>query len=153
MDSPDLRNQAAKKKAPSPRRDGREAAVQYLYVLDLQSEGSLDPAKLAEFWDLRQAKEFVQNFATELLAGIDAHLVEIDTAIRDALQNYSFHRLTTVDRSILRVATYEVLFSDQIPAPAAINEAIEIAKRFGTEESPSFVNGVLDRILQNRAAG
>jgi transcription antitermination protein NusB len=153
MDSPDIRNQAPRKKAPSPRRDGREAAVQYLYVLDLQAEGSLDPAKLAEFWDLRQAKEFVQKFAGELLTGIDQHLGEIDSAIRDALQNFSFHRLTTVDRSILRVATYEVLFSDQIPAPAAINEAIEIAKRFGTEESPAFVNGVLDRILQNRAVG
>ena len=73
---------------------------------------------------------------------------EIDAIIKPELENFSFHRLTPVDRNILRLATYEMRFSDHIPPAAALNEAIEIAKRFGTEESPGFVNGILDTILK-----
>lgn len=148
MDSPSPRDLKPKKKAPSPRRDGREAAVQFLYGNEAQGTVEVTPEKLAAFWDLRDAKPAVREFAEELIRGVNAHLGEIDSMIRTHLENYSLQRLAAVDRNILRLGTYEILFSSHIPPQAAINEAIEIAKRFGTEESPRFVNGILDRILK-----
>lgn len=150
MDSSGSKKSKPKKKAPSPRRDGREAVVQYLYGNDIQSEIDFSDEKIAEFWDIRLAKQFAKDFAAELLSGIRTNLSEIDIAIRDNLENYSFYRLTSIDRSILRLGAYEILFTDYIPPQAAINEAIEIAKRFGTEESPKFVNGILDAILKTK---
>lgn len=149
MDSPSPRDLKPKKKAPSPRRDGREAAVQFLYGNETQSAVvDASSERLAAFWALREAKPAAREFAETLIHGVAAHLGEIDSAIRTRLENYSLHRLAAVDRNILRLATYEILFSDHIPPQAAINEAIEIAKRFGTEDSPRFVNGILDRILK-----
>jgi len=112
------------------------------------------PEKLAAFWELRDARPVVREFAEELIRGVTDHAGEIDSAIRTQLENYSLQRLAAVDRNILRLGAYEVLFSSHIPPQAAINEAIEIAKRFGTEDSPRFVNGILDRILKggNRKA-
>lgn len=149
MDSPSPRDLKPKKKAPSPRRDGREAAVQFLYGNETQSAVvDASPDRLAAFWALREAKPPAREFAEILIRGVAAHLGEIDSAIRMRLENYSFHRLAAIDRNILRLGAYEILFSDHIPPQAAINEAIEIAKRFGTEDSPRFVNGILDRILK-----
>lgn len=148
MDSPPPRDLKPKTKAPSPRRDGREAAVQFLYANDL--EGGLDTSaeKFEDFWSLRDAKPFVREFATQLILGVAAHAAEIDSAIRTHLENYAFQRLAAVDRNILRVGAYEVRYANHIPPQAAINEAVEIAKRFGSDDSPRFVNGVLDRILK-----
>lgn len=148
MDSPPPRDLKPNKKAPSPRRDGREAAVQFLYGNEAQGPLEVTPEKLAAFWTLRDAKPAVREFAETLVRGVVSKTAEIDRAIRKHLENYSFQRLAAVDRCILRLGAYEVLFSDHIPPQAAINEAIEIAKRFGTEDSPRFVNGVLDRILK-----
>ncbi|MEX2580906.1 MAG: transcription antitermination factor NusB [Verrucomicrobiales bacterium] len=150
MDSSDIRNQKPKKKAPSPRRDGREAALQYLYANDIQGEVDFSPEKLERFWELRLAKSFARDFAAEILKGVEKHAAEIDDAIRDTLENFAFERLTAVDRNILRIGVYEILFAEHIPPRAAINEGIEIAKRFGNERSPAFVNGILDRTLKNR---
>ena len=149
MDSPSSRKKKSKK-APSPRRDGREAAVQFLYGIEAQDELLVTTEKLEEFWTLRLTKTLAREFASELTKGVSHHLSEIDGTIRDSLQNYTFERLTSVDRNILRVGSYEILFADYIPPQAAINEAIEIAKRLGNEDSPSFVNGVLDRIHKSR---
>lgn len=124
--------------------------MQYLYANETQS-ASVDhsPERLDAFWALREAKPAVREFAEILIRGVAAHHSEIDSAIRTRLENYSFHRLAAVDRNILRLGAYEILFANHIPPQAAINEAIEIAKRFGTEESPRFVNGILDRILKS----
>lgn len=151
MDSPGSSQKKAKKKAPSPRRDGREAALQYLYGNDIQGEVDYSPERLEEFWQLRQAKSFAREFATSLIHGVRDHQGEIDEAIRETLENFAFQRLTPVDRNLLRVAAFEVLFADHIPAEAAINEAVEIAKRFGGPDSPSFVNGILDKILRTKS--
>lgn len=148
MDSPSPRDLKPKKKAPSPRRDGREAAVQFLYGNEAQGSVEVTPELLAAFWELRDAKPIVREFAEELIHGVTEHLDEIDATIRTHLENYTLQRLTAVDRSILRLGAFEVIFSSHIPPQAAINEAIEIAKRFGTEDSPGFVNGILDRILK-----
>lgn len=147
MDSSNSRKKT-KKKPPSPRRDGREAAVQYLYGNDVQGEVDFSPETLAEFWELRLAKEVAREFATELILGVRDHSYLIDNAIRSNLENFAFQRLTPVDRNILRVGSFEILHADYIPPQAAINEAVEIAKRFGGEESPGFVNGILDRIYR-----
>ena len=150
MSSSHSSSKKPKKKAPSPRRDGREAAVQYLFGSDLRGEIDFTEEALNEFWELRHAKTLARDFARDLVLGIGEHLTEIDSLIRETLENYAFQRLSAVDRNILRLGAYEVLFSDHIPPEAAINEAIEVAKRFGGEESPKFVNGILDRIYQRR---
>ncbi len=152
MDSSKTRSSKQKKNKPSPRRDGREAAVQFLFGCDCQDELHGTPEEMDSFWNLRQARSFARDFGTEIVRGVLSHLPEIDTIIRDRLQNYKFHRLTPVDRNILRVGTYEIVFNDDIPSPVALNEAIEIAKRFGTDDSPKFVNGILDRILKDHPA-
>ena len=144
MDSPPSRDLKPKRKVPPPRRDAREAAVQYLYG----EESGGGPAPLDAFWDLRDAKPEVREFAEQLIAGVAAHRAEIDAAIRAHLHNYTLGRVSAVDRCILRVAAYEILHADHIPPQAAINEAVEVAKRFGTEDSPRFVNGVLDKLRQ-----
>jgi N utilization substance protein B len=132
------------------RREGREAAVQYLYQLDLNArEVSVSPD---QFWDLRTGPKGTGTppktriFAEQLVAGVTAHLAEIDDQIQKYAANYQLHRIAAVDRNILRVAIYEMLHVPDVPPVVAINEAIEIAKRFGGEESGRFVNGILDRL-------
>ncbi|MDA8908805.1 transcription antitermination factor NusB [bacterium] len=150
MDSPDSKKKKPKKKAPSPRRDGREAAVQYLYGNDIQGEIDFSDETLEAFWLLRFAKPAAQDFATLIIGGVRDHLSEIDDAIRGTLENFAFQRITPVDRNILRVGAYEVIFANDIPWQVAINEAVEIAKRFGSEESPGFINGILDNLRKTQ---
>jgi len=129
------------------RRDAREAAVQYLYQRELQGDDS--DAGLPEFYALRGLSPSARRFCESLLAGWAAHRPEIDEAIRRQARNYEFERLSAVDRNVLRIGCHEVLFSDDVPAAVAINEAIEIAKKFSTAESGKFVNGVLDSIRRS----
>jgi len=126
------------------RREGREAAVQFLFFRDLnRGPGSADTTA---FWNLRPATPSVRDFATPLIEGVLLHQTAIDERIREAADNYQLHRIAAVDRNILRLAVYEMFHRDDIPPVVSINEAIEIAKRFGTDESGRFVNGILDRI-------
>jgi N utilization substance protein B len=140
------------------RRQAREIALQILYQLDVQDQLSDDQA-VAMFW-----KSFVvegeeggqgpaldaahRGFAESLVRGVRAHLAQIDAAISSASRNWRLERMARVDRNLLRLAVYELTFSKDVPAKAAINEAIEIAKRFGTGESPAFINGILDKCLE-----
>ena len=132
------------------RREGREAAVQYLYQLDLHGQDL--NASVAEFWDLRTgpsqpaAKPATRAFAEQLVAGVAKHAAEIDELIKKYAANYELHRIAAVDRNILRLAIYEMLHCDDVPPVVAINEGIEIAKKFGSDESGRFVNGILDRV-------
>ncbi|MFA7345376.1 MAG: transcription antitermination factor NusB [Terrimicrobiaceae bacterium] len=130
------------------RRDAREAAVQYLYQRELQADESDE--LLEEFYRLRGLSPSARRFCETLLKGWVNHRVEIDAAIREHARNYEFSRLSAVDRNVLRVACQELLFCGDIPPAVAINEAIEIAKKFSTEESGKFVNGVLDNIRRTR---
>jgi N utilization substance protein B len=132
------------------RREGREAAVQFLYQIDLH--GGEAPLEAAVFWQLRAAPdakpvpEKTRAFAGELVAGVQAHAGEIDALIKKFTANYELHRIAAVDRNVLRVAIYEMLHSHEVAPVIAINEAIEIAKKFGSEKSGGFVNGILDRV-------
>lgn len=130
------------------RRDAREAAVQYLYQRELQADES--DALLTDFYRLRGLSPSARKFCESLLKGWMEHRVEIDEAIREHARNYEFSRLSAVDRNVLRIACQELLFCEDIPPAVAINEAIEIAKKFSTEESGKFVNGVLDNIRKTR---
>jgi N utilization substance protein B len=136
---------------PSPRRDGREAAIQYLFGHETPGESETDEEIFELFWKLRDCKPKARAFAEELIAGVRIHQEAIDESITGALVNFKFARLTQVDRNILRLGAFEICFADYIPPQAALNEAIEIAKRFGTEDSPKFINGVLDRILKENS--
>lgn len=129
------------------RRESREAAVQFLFQSDLNPDANSE--QNAEFWDLRAARstsQKVRSFANELIQGVFANREVIDAEIQKCVANYEIHRLAAVDRNILRIAIYEMLFCDETPPVVAINEAIEIAKRFGGKDSGRFVNGILDRI-------
>ncbi|MCX6966809.1 MAG: transcription antitermination factor NusB [Verrucomicrobia bacterium] len=126
------------------RREGREAAVQFLYQRDLNTGASAET--IEAFWDLRPANKKVRAFGMDIAEGVLAHQADIDARIRQAASNYDLHRIAAVDRNILRIAIYEMLFCPDVPPVVSINEAIEIAKRFGSDDSGRFVNGVLDRI-------
>ncbi len=132
------------------RREGREAAIQYLYQLDLNArEFSAAPD---DFWSLRSSSTKsappakLRAFAEQIVAGVAANLAEIDTKIKKYAANYELQRIAAVDRNVLRVCIYEMLYCNDVPPVVSINEAIEIAKRFGSEESGKFVNGILDRV-------
>jgi transcription antitermination protein NusB len=128
------------------RREGREAAVQLLFYWDLNVRQPLDETGLAGFWQLRTANQATQEFATRVAIGVIAEQEAVDEKISRYTANYELKRISAVDRNILRVAIYEMLFCNDVPPIVAINEAIDIAKKFGTEESGKFVNGVLDRV-------
>jgi N utilization substance protein B len=132
------------------RRDSREAAVQFLYQLDLHQERESHGTD--DFWELRcgpgkaPAPAKMRAFTEQLIAGVIAHLDELDELIKKYTANYELHRLAAVDRNILRMAIYEMLHSPDVAPVIIINEAIEIAKKFGAEKSGGFVNGILDRV-------
>ena len=127
------------------RREGREAAVQFLFCADVNPE--LTPDDLDQFFStIRPASPRVKEFAKTLAAGVCENRVAIDEVIENNTDNYRLDRVSAVDRSILRLAIYEILHREDIPNVVSINEAIEVAKRFGTEESGRFVNGILDNL-------
>lgn len=129
---------------PGKRRLGREAAIQFLYSQEINPEDA--DAEAEAFWAVRPMKPEARAFAEELIVGVQAHLDEIDRLLEAQLENYRLERLAAVDRNVLRLAIHELLHRPDIPNVVAINEAIEIAKRFGTTDSSGFVNGLLDSI-------
>jgi transcription antitermination protein NusB len=130
------------------RRDAREAAVQFLYQLDTHKPADVEKA-LEEFWRQNDSKQNVRDFANDLLRGTLEKKTEIDAKITSLADNWDFARLAVVDRNILRLALYEMLFRTEIPPVVSINEAIEIAKKFSSAESGKFVNGLLDRVKKD----
>jgi len=130
------------------RRDAREAAVQYLYQREIHGDES--DTGLEEFYRLRGLSPSARRFCDDLLRGWMEHREQIDETIRAHARNFEFSRLCSVDRNVLRVACQELLHCPDIPPAVAINEAIEIAKKFSTEDSGKFVNGILDNIRKSR---
>lgn len=124
-----------------PRRRARGALLQVLYGVDT-SGGALEDALI---WVLEEAHLSKANelFVRQLAEGIMAHREEIDVAIQKYAPNWPVHQLAVIDRNILRLAVYEMTLSGETPPGVAINEAVELAKRFGSESSGRFVNGVL----------
>jgi transcription antitermination protein NusB len=129
------------------RRAGRQAAVQFHFWRDLQ--GGDAPDRMDEFWEFCPAKPRVREFAQPLIDGMIAHLPEIDDRIRRYCDNYDIRRISAVDRNVLRLAIYEMLYREDIPPVVSINEAIELAKLLGGGDSGRFVNGILDRVKED----
>lgn len=131
------------------RRQARELALQLLY----QHEFRAAPAEemQADFEGWQGAPEAVREFANELFRGVVHNVVDIDSRLERQTAHWRLERLATVDRNILRLAMYEFLFRPETPPAVVIDEAIEIAKKFGAEESARFVNGVLDGFIKSRS--
>ena len=130
----------------------RELALQFLFQLDFQ--GDEYRAELDRFLDeslagVKGGSE-AKPYARELVDGVVAHRESIDALIREAATNWELERMAVVDRTALRIGCYELLHSDDIPMKVAINEAIELAKRYSTDMSGAFVNGILDRIRKEQ---
>lgn len=126
------------------RRQAREFALQVLYQMDLTN---LEPrAALALFWQNFEPSADTRSFTTELVEGVWRDRDQIDTLITNATEHWRLGRLPRVDLNLLRLATYELLAYPNIAPGVTINEAIEIARRYCSNEAPMFVNGVLDRI-------
>lgn len=129
------------------RRKSRELALQFLYGHDVQ-EGSCGEdvleKELNEFCEYFQSDLKSLPYARQLIAGICAHQMEIDGLLSRSSHNWRVERMAVVDRSILRIAAYEMKYGEDIPATVAINEALEIAKRYAEPDAVGFINGILD---------
>ena len=151
------------------RREARERAVQFLFQHDLNPPEKLDQA-LDQFWDSQRSSVIAGDkgpamwnekielppptteeaatrlFADPLIRGVLENRDRLDDEIKKFAKNWDLHRMAVVDRNILRLAIYEMLFRDDIPPVVSINEAVDIAKRFSTGDSGKFVNGILDKV-------
>ena len=151
------------------RREARERAVQFLFQHDLNPPADLSAA-LGHFWESQRAaaiaedkgvatwgqpvelppptpeEEAIRAFADPLIRGTIEHRDEADGIITKHAKNWELHRIAAVDRNILRLAIYEMLHRDDIPPVVSINEAVDIAKKFSTQDSGKFVNGILDKV-------
>jgi N utilization substance protein B len=138
---------AADSNAMGKRRKAREVALQFLYQLDLH--GAVDPMPYEpEFWQRHPVDPATRAFAESLVRGSKQQQSKIDQLLAQYAEHWDLERMAVVGRNILRMAVYELLWQPDVPPKAAINEALEIAKKFGTTESSRFINGVLDRILR-----
>jgi N utilization substance protein B len=151
------------------RREARERAVQFLFQHDMNPPEDLEAA-LNHFWDSQRAAAIAEEkgmatwgqpielppptaeeaavrlFAEPLIRGALDHREEADALIKKHAQNWDLHRMAAVDRNVLRLAIYEMLYRDDIPPVVSINEAVDIAKKFSTQDSGKFVNGILDKV-------
>lgn len=131
------------------RRLARETALQVLFQRDLTQE-SLDISETVQLWAREfEIPEASVSFAQELVQGSIKYQDEIDKIIASFAQDWTITRMANVDRNVMRLATYEILYRTDIPGRVSLNEAIELAKRFGGEDSAKFVNGILDRVVDS----
>ena len=126
------------------RRKARELALQALFCMDINRD--MSETMLERFCEHFQPPAKVRGFLLRLAGGTIRLRPQIDRIIEDFSKNWKINRMSCVDRNILRLAVFEILFCEDIPQKVSINEAIDIAKRFGTEESGAFINGILDSI-------
>lgn len=151
------------------RREARERAVQFLFQHDLNPPENLE-AELNQFWDSQRAAALedekgpakwgekadlppptvaeaeMRLFADPLIKGVLQHRDAIDERIKKHCRNWDFNRIAVVDRNIMRLAIFEMLYRDDIPPVVSINEAVDVAKKFSTQDSGKFVNGILDKV-------
>ena len=126
------------------RRSSRELALKFLYQFEL-NEGDLDE-QIKLFLERNSSQEDVENFMKELVMSLVSKMKEIDEIIQKYSDHWVLDRMTVIDRNILRIGTCELLFNFSTPPKVVINEAIDIAKKYGNEDSPEFINGILDKV-------
>lgn len=132
----------------SVRRKAREAALQALYKIDLSGGGPTGEG--LELEALAPGTE-ARRYCETLVAGVASNRLALDSAIERHSENWSVERMPVVDRNILRIAAWELLYGKDVPYKVVIDEAVELAKKFGSEESGPFINGIVDRL--RKAAG
>ena len=126
------------------RRRSREFALQVLYQLEITKQGALQAmVQLRENFSPGEGED---EFTKRIVLGVTEHRQEIDRLIEERSENWRLNRMTIIDRNILRIAIFELLYCGDIPPKVTLNEAIDLGKRYGSEESGSFINGILDRI-------
>lgn len=129
------------------RRQAREIALQILFQTEFTPQVSID-----DIFRMTEVKpdSTVKEYADQVIKGVNANKTKIDSKIAEASRNWKIERMAAVDRNLLRMAVYEMLFSNETLEPKiAINEAIELAKIYGNQESSAFVNGLLDQVVRN----
>ena len=126
------------------RRQSREAALKLLYALDITRADVKEVVRAP--WAEALMSDNIRDFTTTLVTGVIRCRDEIDAFIQECSTNWSLERIGLVERNILRFAIYELCFLPDIPPNVTINEAVEVAKKYGTQEAPAFINGILDRI-------
>ena len=130
------------------RRSGREAALQMLFQLEASGVSSDQAVEL--FWRTNEeADPEGKSYADTIVRGVADNLAAIDKRVTAASQNWRLERMSRVDRNLLRLGTWELMFRSDVPRAVILDEAVELAKSFGTDESSGFVNGVLDRIASD----
>jgi N utilization substance protein B len=126
----------------------REVALQLLFQHDHNAQ--VEPAVVRDFLERRLRQPELVRFAEELLNGVIQRRGEIDQRLAQVAENWSVERMAAVDRNVLRIGVFELLCQPDTPTKVIIDEAIELAKRYGSAESPAFVNGLLDRVAAGR---
>jgi len=126
------------------RRRSREFALQVLYQLEITKQGALKA--MVQLKENFSPEEGEDEFAKQIVLGVVERRQEIDRLIEERSENWRLDRMTIIDRNILRIAIFELLCCSEVPPKVTLNEAIDLGKRYGSEESGSFINGILDRI-------
>jgi transcription antitermination factor NusB len=126
----------------------RELALQFLYQVDLRGPEFLDEVRT--FLRDEESDKGTREFALHLIRGTTQHLDEVNELISRVAKNWDIERMAVIDRNVLRMATFELLYCAEIPPKVSINEAIELGKRYSTQNSGGFINGVLDKIKDRR---
>lgn len=134
---------------PQMRRRARERAVQFLFGLDFTRYDW--QTAIEDFWAANPVRPTVKHYAEMLIEGVMTHREEIDRAIAEAVEHWTPERVGRIERNVLRIAVFEMRHRPDVPRTVAISEAIEVAKRYGAEDAPRFINGVLDRIGNGHA--
>ncbi len=131
------------------RTKARECALQILYQIDITKDSAEN--LLPAFWKGKRLESEIRDFATMLVKGVVENTQNIDEVITKYASNWRLKRMAVIDRNVLRLATYELLYCKDIPPKVSINEAIDLAKKYGDIDSGKFVNGILDRINKEEA--
>ncbi len=129
------------------RRKSRELALRVLYQLETNSANP--QIALENYCSIFPYKQEIVSYAEQILLGVRANRVAIDGYIQEACDHWKINRIAFVDKNILRIGIYEMLFSEDVPPKVAIDESIELAKKYGNEDSGNFINGVLDRVFKD----
>ncbi|MCM8767269.1 MAG: transcription antitermination factor NusB [Candidatus Omnitrophica bacterium] len=132
------------------RRRGREVALKILYKIDMTGEDNIEITEENKtiFFENLEQNEKVKTFAKEIIEGVIKNIKEIDEIISKVSLNWDIKRMSYIDRNILRIGTYEIVFRKDIPSVVSINEAIEISKKYGDKDSSKFINGILHKIKE-----
>lgn len=133
------------------RRRAREFALQMLFQIDLTAASPGEVFRT--FWVDQTGEEDIRAFAERLVSGVCGERARLDAVIAGSAENWRIERMPVVDRNVLRISIYEMLFEPETPPLVSIDEAIEVAKRFGTGESGGFINGVLDDVRRRIERG